>query len=413
MVYQNALQSDPVLLAEAASRKAVGELDEQALARFLPEATLSANTSRVETETSAQTFGGDRESNNRGYTLSITQPLYRHQNYVQSKQADIAIAQAQANYIAVEQAFIVRVAERYFDVLASQDEVAFAQAEKTANAKQLEQVQQRFDLGLATITDLTESQAGFDLSVANEISADNNLANSQARLHETSGQFYDQLASLQLSTPLVDPDPIDMDSWVNQALLQNPSLLAAMRAKEDAEQAVSLQRSGHYPTLDLVGQRSYSSQSNVNFGGSSQSKQDSISLQFNLPLYEGGAVNSRVREAGHRLQQAMQNEEAQRRTVMRESREAFNGVISGISRVKAFKQAVVSAEKALESTEAGYEVGTRTTTDVLNVRRDLFRAKRDYASARYDYILSSLRLKQTTGSLSAVDLEQINLWLQE
>ncbi len=413
-VFNNALKSDPVLLAEAASRNAVGELDDQALANFLPDMRISANTGTVASESSARLFGGDRDFNSHGYVLSVTQPLYRREHYVQDKQADLAIARAQADYAVVEQAFIVRVAERYFAVLAGQDDVDFAEAEQAANAKQLEEVQQRFDVGLATITDLTASQAGYDLSVADVISAENALANSQARLHETAGRYYEHLASLQHETPLISPDPQALDEWVQLALMQNPALQASTRAREEAQQSVSLRKSGHYPTLDLVGERSYSSQSDTSFGGgSSKAKQDSISIQFNLPLYEGGAVASQVREASHRLDEAMQNEEAQRRVVMRESREFYNNVVSGISRVNALKQAVISAEKALESTEAGYDVGTRTTTDVLSVRRDLFRAKRDYASARYDYILSTLRLKQATGILAATDLANINQWLEQ
>ena len=412
-VFNSALVNDPQLLAEAAAQRAVGELDAQATARFLPQLSLSANDGKVKRQSSAQTFGGDREYNNHGYTLSLTQPLYRQQNYVQSEQADIAIARAQASYQIAEQALILRVAERYFDFLARQDEVQFSTAEKTANAKQLEQVQQRFDLGLATITDLSESQAGFDLSNADVITADNELANSRERLLETSGLYLEGLAVLKSDTPLVKPEPEVSQQWVDVALKQNPNLRVVQKSKEDAQQVIALEKSGHLPSLDLVGEKNYTSQSDSSFGGSSKVHQETVSIRFNLPIYEGGGVSSRVRQASHRLDEAMQNEEVQRRAVVRQSREAFNGVISGISRVKALNQALVSGKKALESTEAGYEVGTRTTVDVLNVRRDLFRAKRDYASSRYDYILSSLRLKQAAGILSPLDLTQINAWLEE
>lgn len=411
-IFQHALNSDPQLLAQAADKAAVGELADQAMARFLPEVSVSANTSRVRSESSAQTFGGDRDFNSHGYTLSITQPIYRRANSVQSDQAGIAIAGAEARYTIAEQDLIVRVAERYFDFLARQDDVSFSQAEKKANGQQLEQVQLRFDLGLATITDLTESQAGYDLANAELIAAENALANSRERLRETAGLYVDFLSPLMDETPLVVPEPVDSQKWADTALAQNPSLLAARTAKENAQQNIALEKSGHHPSLDLVGEKNYSSQSDTNFGGSSKSHQDSISLRFNLPIYAGGGVSSRVREAGHRLDEAMQNEELERRTVVRQSREAFNGVMSGISRVKALKQALISSEKALYSTEAGYEVGTRTTVDVLNSRRDLYRAKRDYAGSRYDYILSSLRLKQAAGILSPNDLAEINTWLE-
>ena len=412
-VFESALVNDPQLLAEASAQRAIGELDAQATARFLPQLSLSANNGQIRRQASAQTFGGEQEYNNHGYSLSLTQPLFRQENYVQNNQADIAIEQAHANYQVAEQALILRVAERYFDFLARQDEVQFSTTEKEANGKQLEQVQQRFDLGLATITDLSESRAGYDLANANVITAENELANSRERLLETSGLYLEGLAALKSDTPLVRPEPELSEQWVEVALKQNPNLRVVRKSKEDAQQVIALEKSGHYPSLDLVGEKNYTSQSDSGFGGSSKLHQQSLSIQFNLPIYEGGGVSSRVRQASHRLDEAMQNEEAQRRAVVRQSRVAFNGVISGISRVKALNQALVSGQKALESTEAGYEVGTRTTVDVLNVRRDLFRAKRDYASSRYEYILSSLRLKQAAGNLSPLDLTQINEWLEE
>jgi len=412
-VFQSALVNDPQLLAEAAAQRAVGELDSQATARFLPQLSLSANNGKVKRQSSAQAFGGDREYNNHGYTLSLTQPLYRQENYIQSNQADIAIEQAAASYQIAEQALILRVAERYFDFLSRQDEVKFSESEKEANAKQLEQVQQRFDLGLATITDLSESQAGYDLANADVITAENELANSRERLLETSGLYLEGLIPLASETPLLRPVPEESEEWIAVALVQNPNLRVIQKSKEDAQQVIALEKSGHYPSLDIVGEKNYTSQSDSSFGGSSKVHQESVSIRFNLPIFEGGGVSSRVRQASHRLDEAMQNEEAQRRAVVRQGREAYNGVMSGISRVKALKQALVSGQKALESTEAGYEVGTRTTVDVLNVRRDLFRAKRDYANARYEYILSSLRLKQAAGTLSQNDLAQINTWLEE
>jgi len=413
-VFSMSLKTDPQLLAESASRQAVTELEAQAEALFLPEIGLSANNGRVWQDTSTQSFvAGKRQYNDHGYTLSLTQPVYRRQNFVQKEQADIAIEGAQANYQIVEQALIIRVAERYFDVLGRGDDVTFAIAEREAIAQQLEQTQQRFDVGLATITDVVESQAAYDLANASVISAENELANSRERLRETSGSYSQSLSTLKAESPLVSPEPEDIDQWSSVALTQNPNLLVAKSAVDNAGQNIELQKSGHYPTLDIVGQKSYSSQSDSSFGGSSKTHQETIGFQFNLPLYAGGSVQSKTRESEFRLNEAMQNEEQQRRSVVRQSRESYNGVMSGISRVKALKQAVASNEKALESTEAGYEVGTRTTVDVLNVRRDLFRARRDYASSRYDYILSSLRLKQAAGTVSVDDLGQINQWLGE
>lgn len=411
-VFKLSLRSDPQLLAEAASRQAVGELDDQALANFLPQVDLTANTTKVHTDASAQRFvGGQVDFNDHGYSLNLVQPIYRRQNFVQSKQADIAIEGAAASYAVAEQSLIVRVAERYFGVLGAEDDLTFALAEREAIAKQLEQTQQRFDVGMATITDVTEAQAAFDLANAAVIEAENALANANEQLRETSGQYIDDLSGLQQNSPLVSPEPENIDAWSQTALEQNPALVVARTNVDNAEQNIELQKSGHYPSLDLVALKSFDSQSDSTFSGSSKTHQNSIGLEFNLPIYEGGAVVSRTREASFRLDESMQDEEAQRRFVTRQTRESYNGVISGISRVKALKQAVVSNEKALESTQAGYEVGTRTTVDVLNARRNLFSARRDYARSRYDYILNSLRLKQAAGIVTVNDLEQINSWL--
>ena len=411
-VYSLALKSDPQLLAEAASRQAVGELDNQARARFLPQVGISADTGYIWQDTSSTSLtNGNRDYNNRGYNLSVTQPIYRKQNFIQQTQADIAIESATASYQIAEQALIVRVSERYFDVLGRQDDVTFAIAEREAIARQLEQMQQRFDVGISTITDVVESQAAYDLANAAVISAENELANTGERLRETAGKYVEQLSALKTETPLVSPEPTDINQWSDVALTQNPSLLVSRSAVDTASQTIELQKSAHYPTLDLVGQKSYSYQGDSSFGGSSTTDQESLTLQFNLPIDVAGGVRSRTREASHRLDQSMQNEEQQRRAVMRQTREAYNGVMSGISRVTALKQAVVSNEKALESTKAGYDVGTRTTVDVLNVRRDLFRARRDYAQSRYDYIVNTLRLKQAAGTIGLDDLAIINEWL--
>ena len=411
-VFERALTSDPQLLAEAASQRAVSELDSQATARFLPQISLSANNGKVRRRSSAMTFGGNNEYNSHGYTLSLIQPIYRPESLIKSTQAEIAIETAQANYMIAEQDFLLRVAEQYFNFLARQDEVGFAVAKKEANTKQLEQVQLRFDLGLATITDRSESQAGLDLANADLILAFNALDNSKEYLRETSGLYWERLAPLQNEIPLVKPEPENIEQWVKVALVNNLSLRVAKKLKEDAEQVISLERSGHFPSLDLVGEKSYTSQSESNFGGSTKVHQDTLSLRFKLPLFEGGNVLSKTREARHRMDQAMQNEEKHRRLVIRQSREAYNGVVSGISRVKALRQALLSGKQALVSTEAGYEVGTRTTVDVLNVRRDFFKAKIDYSSSMYDYILSSLRLKQSAGTLRRNDLLLINQWLE-
>lgn len=409
-VYQLAVKTDPQLLAEAASVRAVSELDPQSLALFLPQVNLGADTSKNQQDTtSSAILDGDRDFNRHGYNLNITQPLFRKQSFVQRDQAGIAIEIAMADYQLVEQELIVRVAERYFDLLARQDDLGFANAEREANARQLEQTTNRFEVGVATITDVTESKAGYDLSNARVIEAENELVNSRERLRETTGVILESVAPLQSDAEPVRPDPENIEEWSSAALAQNPAMVAAQLTVKNAKQEIELQSSGHYPSLDLVGRKTYASSSDGQFGGA-KTHDANIGLELNVPIYEGGAVVSRTREASYRLDQSMQNEEQQRRIVYRQSREAYNNVISGISRVKALKQAVISSEIALESTEAGYDVGTRTTVDVLNVRRNLFSARRDHSDSRYNYILSTLRLKQAAGTISVADLERLNQW---
>lgn len=411
-VYQMSLDSDPILRAQAASRQAVGELDDQARAAFLPQIDLSAGTTRIWEDSSSQRFAGEAEYNDHGYTLNLVQPLYRRENFIQRRQADIAIEGAEAQYRFAEQALVVRVAERYFDVLGRQDDLRFAEAEQEAIARQLGEARQRLEVGLATITDITEAEAAADLAEAEVIAAETALANSREQLRETTGQYLSDLAGLTADVTLPRPQPADPDAWSERALIENPALKVAGFNVETAREEIEIQRSGHYPTLDLVAQKDFSSQSDSNLSGSSKTHAELIGVEVNLPIFAGGAVSSRTREAGFRLDEAMENEEQQRRAVMRQAREAYNSVSAGISRVNALERAVASNEKALEATEVGFEVGTRTTVDVLNARRELFRARRDYTNARYEYLVNTLRLKQAAGIVGAEDLSQINDWLE-
>lgn len=411
-IYNMSAQSDPILMAQAASLRATGELAEQADAAFLPQVDMVANNSKVWTDSSSQRFGGSSEYNDHGYTLSLVQPIYRRNNFVQSRQADIAIEGAAANYQFAEQDLIVRVAERYFAVLGAEDDLSFALAELEAIEKQLEQADQRFEVGLATITDVSEARAAYDLANAALIEAENLLANSREALRETAGEYPGELAELKDETPLVTPEPENIDEWSEQAIVMNPVLLAAGSNVGLAKENIEFERSGHYPTLDLVAQKGYTSQSDSNLSGSNKTHQKILGLQVNIPIYAGGVVNSRTREASFRLDEAMQNEEEQRRAILRQTRAAYNSVMSGISRVNALNQAVYSNQKALESTEAGFEVGTRTTVDVLNARRELFSALRDYSRSRYDYVVNTLRLKQAAGIVSLNDIVEINQWLE-
>ena len=410
--YLLARDNDPQLKAADATRLAQGETKDQSVALLLPNISLSANTDDVETDTDSNfAFNPSRQENfnTNGYNLTLTQPVYHHDHWVGLRQADATVAQAEADYGVAKPDLMIRLASSYFDLLAAQDNLDFARAEKEATARQLEQAKQRFEVGLIAITDVHEAQAQYDLTVAQEISADNLLANARESLQEITGQYEQNPALLQDEIPLLSPDPNDIEQWVKQATEQNLGLKSAEFASNVASEEINRQRSGHYPTLDVVASRNISN-SNSSFG--SESETDRISLQLNVPIFAGGAVNSRTRQAAYRAEASKQTLLQTRRSVVRQTRNAYLGVTAEISRVMALKQAVVSSAKANEATQAGFEVGTRTIVDVLLSQRELFRAKRDYARSRYDYILNTLRLKQAAGSLAQPDIEAIDKWLR-
>ncbi|MGD8999541.1 MAG: TolC family outer membrane protein [Granulosicoccaceae bacterium] len=410
--YTLARQNDPQLKAADANRLARSEAYPQGRSALLPTLGVSANTTDNSQETiSAFAFNPSREEdfNTHGYSLTLTQPVYHHDYWVALRQANSTVKQAETDYASAEQDLIVRVAGRYFDVLSAQDSLDFANAEKESTARQLEQAKQRFEVGLIAITDVHEAQAQYDLTVAQAIQAENALANAREALQEILGQYMESVQRLQTEIPLITPEPASPSEWADKAAEQNLSIRSAQFALDIAREEINRQRAGHYPTLDIVATHSDSS-SNSSFG--SDRETGTIGLQLDVPLFQGGYVNSKTREAAYRHSESKFTLEQTRRNVLRQTRDAYLGVIAGISRVKALNQAVISSEKALEATQAGFEVGTRTIVDVLVSQSQLYAAKRDYARTRYDYILNTLNLKQAAGTLSEQDLQQINSWIE-
>jgi outer membrane protein len=327
---------------------------------------------------------------------------------VQLSQADNQVAQAEATYAAEQQNTGLRTAQAYFNVLLAQDNLEFARAEKEAIERQLEQAKARFDVGLIAITDVNEAQAGFDQARANVIKAENDLDNASEALREIIGEFDKELNGLAMEIPLKSPEPSNIEDWSKRAQENNLDIISAQNRSELAKKSIDLQFAGHLPTLDLVGTAGFIDNNRPN-GFTYQSQ--AIGMQVNVPLFQGGGVNSRVRQARHEFEAAQENLDAQRRAVTRQVKDAYRGVLSSISQVEALKAAVVSSQSALEATEAGFEVGTRTMVDVLTEQRNLYRAKRDYAQARYDYIVNSLSLKQASSILLREDIELVNRWL--
>jgi outer membrane protein len=412
-VYRLALQNDPVLKSAAAARAAALEAKPQSRALLYPALSFSASYDRTREDVKETAIGTPGVSNfdTSVYALALNQPLFNRDYFVRLRQADATVAQADAVYRSSEQGLIVRVAEAYFNLLAADDNLEFARAEKHAIEQQLEQAKQRFDVGLIAITDVHEAQAAFDLANAREIVASNQLASSQEALYEITAQAIDEVAQLGARIPLLRPDPADIEHWGQVALEQNFALLAAQFAEQAAREGVSLQRAGHYPTLDLVASLSRA-EDDGGVNGEIEVEDRTVGLQFSLPLYLGGAVTSRTREAAYLLTQAREDVESQRRATLRQARDAYLAVVAGINSVNALEQARVSAQSALDATQAGFEVGTRTTVDVLAAQSDLFAAQREYAQARYDYILNLLRLKQASGLLVPADIEEVNRWLE-
>jgi len=348
-----------------------------------------------------------------GYTLSLSQPLLdvaAWQNYEQSK---LAVAASEAAFAVVQQDLILRVAQAYFDVLAAQDTLAALLVQKDAISEQLASAKRNFEVGTATITDTHEAQARYDLVIAQEFGAQNDLAIKRTALQQIIGKPPAELAILRKGVELNPPEPAQISTWVGSAEEQNYVVLQQKLALEIAKREITRNRAGHYPTVDLVASRSDSNQRNsaipsLNSGTGATS---SVGLQWNIPLFSGFAVTSKVRQAIALEDKSRSDLESARRTAAQNAQQAYLGVTSGLAQVKALQAAEVSSRSALESNRLGYQVGVRINIDVLNAQQQLFITQRDLSKARYDTLMNSLRLKSAAGSLREQDLVQINTLL--
>ncbi|MEM8547672.1 MAG: TolC family outer membrane protein [Pseudomonadota bacterium] len=429
-IYQRALQADPTIREAEANRLANEELVPQARGLLLPQITASAFEQRSESNGDQLFQQADpvtqeivnvtapfesRDNEFSQWQIQLSQTIFNWQQIAGLQQAGKRAAEAQVTYESAQQGLLLRVAERYFDVLAAEDSLEASQANREAIAKQLDQSQKRFEVGLIAITDVQESQAAFDQAVADEIAAKRTLATANYLLTEITGTPVSELAEPKGEIPLIEPAPAVEDEWVQLALEQNLDLVAGRINAEVASKEVSVRRGARLPTLDLVVQRtnqeSEGERSNAGsdfFPTAFGSDQDSIALQFSLPVFSGMRNNSRVKEAVYLHRAARERVQRLARETERLARDSYLGVLTEISRTKALEQALRSAETALDATQAGFEVGTRTTVDVLDAQRNLFNARTQFLRARYDYLLNVLRLKQAAGNLRVQDLENIN-----
>lgn len=403
-VYEQAVESDPTLKAAAAGRQASQEAKPQARALLLPNVEAAVAQGYSFGVVGAPQDQSSYDSHN--YVISLRQPVYNRGNQVQQRLADAVVSQSDIDFHNARNDLILRVSQGYFGVLAALDNLTYATSAKNAFARQLEQANRRFEVGLATITDVYDAQARFDSAVSVEIDYINKLADAREVLRQLTGQNHAQLNSLSDKMPLALPKPSDPEEWVRMALESNLRLRSAGFGVDQARETVTLQKAGHYPTLDLVASRY-----NLDNSGTGNVSSSQVNLQLNIPLYSGGAVSSRARQAAYGYEASRQNLENLQRDIIRTVRNAYRGQETAISQIKALDRTRVSTRSALEANQAGYEVGTRTIVDVLNAERDVYLAEANYAAARYAYIANYLVLRQAAGQLSEADLAEINGWL--
>jgi outer membrane protein len=411
-IYQLAVNNDPDYKSAGFNQLALAEIKSQRIAQMLPNIGVTTGSSFNRLNSQKATFMGAGVQNYWDHTFGINlkQPVFNWEHWIQLDQADNKIVQADAQRQAKQQALMTRTVTAYFNVLAAQDVLEFSIAEKKAIEKQLEQAKQRFEVGLIAMTDVYEAQAGFDRAIASEIEAQNQLDNSKEALREIIGDNSAELNALQPVITLNPPNPEDISAWSNNAESNNFSIVAQFNQAELARKAIDLQQARHLPTLDIIAQYKLED-ANSRFGlrGDTQS----VGLQLNLPLFEGGATQSRTHQAQYEYESAKEELIKVKRSVNRNVKDAYRGVLFSISKVNALQATTQSAALAVKAAGAGFEVGTRTMVDVLTEQRNLYKAKSDYAKSRYDYLINGIKLKEAAGSLGEQDLQQISQYLQK
>lgn len=408
-IYREALSQDPVYASARYAYEAGKEVLPQARAGVLPSISLAAGLNRNHRETEGFS---SLDYTGHSYTLSLSQPLFRMQNWIAVDQAGLQVKQFEAVFADASQSLIVRAAQAYFDVLLAQDNVSLSGAQKTAISEQLAQAKRNFEVGTATITDTYEAQAKYDLGIAKEISDLNDLEIKRRALQQLIGKMPASLDPLRDNPGLALPQPSEMEQWVKAAEEASPVVAQLRLAYEIAAKEVTRTKGGHLPTLDLTG--SYTN-GNTPISGASGSlgalvdtKAALIGLSLNIPLYQGGGTQSRIRQALSNRDRAAQELENTKRAVAQAVRQSYLGVTNGVAQVKALEAALVSNRSSLDATVLGKEVGVRTNVDVLNAQQQLFQAQRDLQQARYTTILSQLRLKSASGRLKDDDLADVN-----
>jgi outer membrane protein len=414
--YREGLASDAAYGAARASYQASKEKIVQGRALLLPNINLTANANynNVNTEYGKPIglTAGTLTYGTYGAGLNLTQPLYRQQNNVIYEQAGIQVTQAESQLILAGQDLMLRVSQAYFDVLRGQYQLLNVQAQKSATSEQLAQAKRNFEVGTATITDTYDAQARYDLIVAREIAATNDMQVKVHALQQIIGRLPGPLNTVVGPVTLNAPEPNDMERWVEAAYANSLQVKIAKYNLDIAVKEVDKNRYANYPTLDAVAGANYSYQGDSTLGTSQGVRSGVVGLQFAIPIYSGGSLSSRVREAIANRTKAEQDLEAARRTVAQAVRQSFIAVNTSLSEIKALQQAVASNKLSVEATKLGQEVGVRTQVDVLNALGLLFDAQFNLVNAYYVAILAQLKLKGDVGKLTDVDIENVNRLLQ-
>lgn len=412
-VYRDAMANDAVYESARFAAEAGNEKLPQGRAGLLPTVGVGGSFTRqvVDSEISGQTL--NRAANTNGYTFSLSQPLFRAANWETFQQGKLQVLLSEAQFSQAKLDLMLRVSQAYFDVLAAQDVLTSVRAQKTAITEQLASAKRNFEVGTTTITDTHEAQARYDLVVAQEYSAVNDLEIKRTALQQIIGRPAGELATLVPNVELSPPQPMVVDQWVDTAVVSNFNVIGQELAREIASREIKKGRAGHYPTVDLIASRTHSNQDAATLtSAANKTNSNNIGVQWNIPLFSGLAVNSRVRETISLEEKARADLENARRTAAQNARQAYLGVNNGLAQVRALEAAEVSSQSALESNRLGYEVGVRINIDVLNAQQQLYITRRDLSRARYDTIMNGLRLKAAAGVLEEADLELTNKQLR-
>lgn len=415
-IYQKAVEKDATLAAERATAIAGQEKETQGLSALLPSINASANANYSYSKTTyddAPTLDSSKKSDSTSINLQLVQPLFRSANHTAYSQSKIAVDLSELQLSIAEQDLILRVATAYFDVLSANESLTVAKSQTRAFNENLERAKLTFKVGTATKTDKLEAQARYDLARASELSALNQLAIAKQSLASIIGEEPKALLSLNKDAKLLKVDPQDMQHWVDSAINNNLSLKSSQLGVQTAQLEIKKLKNDRLPVIDFIASANLNRQYAAFVQSDSTNKGASVGVQLSLPLYTGGLMTSRIREAeALRTQQKYNHTDIQRQIIL-QTQQAYLTALNGFQQIEALKQASISSDSALQATRKGMEVGVRTNLDLLNAQQQFFETERDYTVAKYNYLLTVLNLKAAAGSLAKADLEILNALLEK